>query len=105
MAYRCFGWSCSITEKGPSTASFATGSKMPLQYSTTSSRRQLSEQTRWAGRPMKDFRNRTDPGARLIGLHPNWLIAGECFALLEVNPLLGPNGASEWVWQAGASRI
>ena len=22
-------------------------------------------------------------------LHPNWLIAGECFALLEVNPLLG----------------
>jgi hypothetical protein len=23
------------------------------------------------------------------GLHPNWLIAGECFALLEVNPLLG----------------
>jgi hypothetical protein len=23
------------------------------------------------------------------GLHPNWLIAGECFTLLEVNPLLG----------------
>jgi hypothetical protein len=22
-------------------------------------------------------------------LHPNWLIAGECFALLEVNPQLG----------------
>jgi hypothetical protein len=23
------------------------------------------------------------------GLHPNWLIAGECFTLLEINPLLG----------------
>lgn len=28
--------------------------------------------------------------APVLGLHPNWLIAGECFALLEeVNPLLG----------------
>jgi hypothetical protein len=23
------------------------------------------------------------------GLHPNWLIAHECFTLLEINPLLG----------------
>jgi hypothetical protein len=26
------------------------------------------------------------------GIHPNWRIAGECFALLEVK-LWGPNGA------------
>src|SRR5258705_8993932 len=35
--------------------------------------------------------------------HPNWQIAGELLRVVR-NSLLGPNGVSEWVWQAGASR-
>src|SRR5882757_11455295 len=35
--------------------------------------------------------------------HPNWQIAGELLRVVR-NSLLGPNGVSEWVWQACASR-
>ena len=35
--------------------------------------------------------------------HPNWQIAGELLRVVRTS-LLGPNGVSEWVWQAGASR-
>src|SRR5258705_9843131 len=35
--------------------------------------------------------------------HPNWQIAGELLCVVR-NSLLRPNGVSEWVWQACASR-
>jgi hypothetical protein len=40
------------------------------------------------------------------GVTPELAIAGERFALIESNRRCwGPNGVSEWVWQAGASRM
>src|SRR5258705_9866412 len=80
----------------PSTAilqSYLKNQELQFKHRTSASSRLYCARCRTAARA------RVPVGRRS---HPNWQIAGELLRVVR-NSLLGPNGVSEWVWQAVAS--